>query len=130
MTADTSRVPHDKLMTLAAEAEMEEWPVTSAWYWPRMMALDLRDARTTLAERDREVERLKVDNDYLGEQMRAIATEAVEQREAAEARVRVLREAAGQAHTFIVNYCNRNTDAIKAKLVAALSDTTKEEQHG
>jgi phytoene dehydrogenase-like protein len=119
MTADTSRVPHDKLMTLAAEAEMEEWPVTSAWYWPRMMALDLRDARTTLAERDREVERLKAD-----------VVDAHTVLQAAEARVRVLREAAGQAHTFIVNYCNRNTDAIKAKLVAALSDTPKEEPRG
>ena len=55
------------------------------------MEHDLRDSRAlTQAQAERiaaleaEVARLKTDNDYLGEQIQAIAAEAVEQREAAE----------------------------------------------
>lgn len=128
MTADTSRVPHDKLMTLAAEAEMEEWPVTSAWYWPRMMALDLRDARTALAERDRELAGYR-------ERLEA----RIDQCLAAEARVRVLEEVltqiaessdTGRGDGLPEPCAALEADAMWAIANAALSDTTKEEQHG
>lgn len=92
------------------------------------LALDLRDARTALAERDRELAGYR-------ERLEA----RIDQCLAAEARVRVLEEVltqiaessdTGRGDGLPEPCAALEADAMWAIANAALSDTTKEEQHG
>ena len=136
-TADTPRVSDAELHTIYRNT-LDVLPQYLRQF--EVLALDLRDTRTALAERDREVAKLRegmalLQQDWATEKLRA---------EAAEARVRVLEEALRAARGQVITlHPARDPRSIEPRdmqdqvqiavldvIDAALSDTPKEEQRG